>query len=250
MTTNLEKLINIVKNKNIENSKDILDVSVAERKEDIKDGSKKILEITSSGFHSGNFCEFKLNNEIILNKFNSKRGFNVVFLSDSNYYFNFDFYIKNRCYLNNKNLLLLFQQIPVNTIFGIGIKDDGSRNLFMGSKKFINLVLGSKQIYNLAYRESWAAIVYKRSKNEFVMLSESLSKNDIAVATYDISNLENVTHLENISTTNTRDIPKDKTLYEKIDNMTSEIDDIKKMMTNQLTLIKQLSNPEPKVNTT
>ena len=79
----------------------------------------------------------------------------------TNYYFNIDFFIKTRSFMANRSFISLMKKIPNNTYFIIAVKDDAQRNLFNSTKKFIYNVLHSKHIYDLQYRDSWCALLYK-----------------------------------------------------------------------------------------
>lgn len=168
--SNIEKLIDIV-----------TDTKKEEKKEE-----KNTIEISSAGFNSGNYCEIKINNENVLDRISSNRGFNIIVCSDKNYYFNIDFFIKTRSFMANRSFISLMKKIPNNTYFIIAVKDDAQRNLFNSTKRFMYNVLHSKHIYDLQYRDSWCALLYKDG-NEYLMIEEKHSKFSVATITYNLS---------------------------------------------------------------
>jgi hypothetical protein len=196
----IEKLINIIE----EDTK----------KEDTKK-EESTIEISSAGFNSGNYSEVKINNEIVLDRLSSNRGFNIIVCSDKNYYFNIDFFIKTNSFSANRNFIMLINKIPNNTYFIIAVKDDAQRNLFNSTKNFMYNILHCKHIYDLQYRDSWCALIYKDVSN-YIMIDEKYSNFNIATITHNLS------------------IKKTNTIIEKtpskLDKILEELSDIKELL--------------------
>lgn len=142
---------------------------------------------SSAGFHCGNFSEFKLDNKVFLPKHNSKRGITVLYLVNDLKRFhawNFDFYKSSTKIATNRNFISVLRRLPGDTYFAMSIKDDAYRNLFEGTKNFLARILGCKSIWRLNYRNSWCAIVYKKTEKSFEVVAESHNPGGVASAQY------------------------------------------------------------------
>lgn len=144
---------------------------------------------TSAGFNCGNFSEFKLDNKICLPRDKYKRGITVLYLVNDlkNYHaWNFDFYNSYTKLATNRNFISLLRKLPGNTYFAMSIKDDAYKNLFEGTKNFLSRIIGCKLIWKLKYRNSWCAIIYKKTDKYFEVVSESHNPGGIAFVEYSI----------------------------------------------------------------
>lgn len=149
----------------------------------------KMFTVLSAGFHHGNFSEFKLDQRVFIPRVSSKRGITVLYMINDLKTFhawNFDFYKSPTKLATNRNFISLLRRLPGDTYFAMSIKDDAHRNLFEGTKNFLSRIIGCKTIWRLTYRNSWCAIVYKRTEKSFEVVSESHNPSGIAVAQYPI----------------------------------------------------------------
>jgi len=147
--------------------------------------------VISAGFNHGNFSEFKLDENVFIPKNDSKRGITVLYLVNDlkkNYFCNFDFYTALNKVATNINFISLIRRLPEDTYFAMSIKDDAYMNLFEGTKYFLSTIIGCKKIWRLNYRNSWCAIIYKKTEKSFEVISESHNPNGIAVAKCSIVN--------------------------------------------------------------
>lgn len=145
--------------------------------------------VSSAGFHYGNFSEFKLDSRVFIPKISSKRGITVLYLINDLKRFhawNFDFYKSPTKVKTNSNFISLLRKLPGDTYFAMSIKDDAHRNLFEGTKNFLARILGCTMIWKLKYRNSWCAIVYKKTEKSFEVVAEAYNPNGVAVAQYPI----------------------------------------------------------------
>jgi len=145
--------------------------------------------VSSAGFHHGNFSEFKLDSRVFIPKISSKRGITVLYLINDLKRFhawNFDFYKSPTKVKTNRNFISLLRKLPGDTYFAMSIKDDAHRNLFEGTKNFLARILGCTMIWKLKYRNSWCAIVYKKTEKSFEVVAEAYNPNGVAVAQYPI----------------------------------------------------------------
>ena len=74
----------------------------------------------------------------------------------------------------------------------MSIKDDAHRNLFEGTKNFLARIIGCTMIWRLNYRNSWCAIVYKKTEKSFEVVAEAHNPTGIAVAQYPIIDKTNL----------------------------------------------------------
>ena len=154
----------------------------------------EMFTVTSAGFTSGNYSEFRLGNRILIPKESSKRGITVLYLTNNNKTFNswnFDFYNKTTKVSTNQNFIYFLRKIPGNTYFAMSVKDDTWKNLFEGTKHFLARIIGCKTIWRLNYRNSWSAIIYKKTENLFEVMDEAHHISGRAVSKYSLNNTEN-----------------------------------------------------------
>lgn len=160
----------------------------------LPNGKTEMFTVTSAGFTSGNFSEFRLGQRIFIPKESSKRGITVLYLTNNNKTFhawNFDFYHKPTKLATNRNFISLLRRLPGNTYFAMSVKDDAWKNLFEGTKNFLARIIGCKTIWRLNYRHSWSAIVYKKTEKSFEVVSEAHNIAGTAVSQYPLINTEN-----------------------------------------------------------
>jgi hypothetical protein len=139
--------------------------------------------VTSAGFEHGNYAEIKLGSKTFLPRALSRRGISVVCLNQSTGSFkawNFDFYPNPTKNSTNRNFVGRLVTLPGHSYFAIAVRDDAKHNMFEGTIRFLDRVVGSKTIRRLEYRDSWCIVVYKPTKNTFKVLSESHNPNGMA----------------------------------------------------------------------
>ena len=139
----------------------------------------------------------------------------------------------------------------------MSIKDDAYRNLFEGTKNFLARILGCKSIWRLDYRNSWCAIVYKKTEKSFEVVAETHNPGGIALAQYSINKndfrstpsynqknysqqviLNNDTKEVNKVITPKQDITNTET-NKKIEKLIKEVQELKKLVLEQTKLITQ-----------
>ena len=239
---------------------DKMDLDIHETKD-----NSFMFTVSSAGFHCGNFSEFKLDEKVFLPKHNSKRGITVLYLVNDLKRFhawNFDFYKSSTKLATNRNFISLLRRLPGGTYFAMSIKDDAYQNLFEGTKNFLARIIGCKSIWRLNYRNSWCAIVYKKTEKSFEVVSESHNPGGIALAQYSINKnsfkpkdylqkpysdkiySESLSQIiPNIDTKEVENVtPKDTNteIDKSIDNITKEVQELKKLVLEQTKLINQL----------
>jgi hypothetical protein len=142
-----------------------------------------LFTVSSAGFNHGDFAEFSLGQRVFIPKKISKRGITVLYLTTNFTTFhawNFDFYKPQTRISTNSNFISLLRKLPGNTYFAMSIKDDAHKNLFEGTKNFLTKIIGCKSIWKLNYRNSWCAIVYKKTEKSFEVITESYNPSGVA----------------------------------------------------------------------
>jgi len=135
-----------------------------------------IFSVISAGFKSGNFSEFKFGQKTFVPRQSSRRGMSLLCLTPDHTAFhawNFDFYPNITRNATNRNFINILLALPGNIYFGLAVKDDAHKNLFEATKNFLSRVVGLKTIYRMEYRDSWCAVIYKKSPQTFEVLQES-----------------------------------------------------------------------------
>ena len=241
----------------------------------ISNNNSIMFTATSAGFNCGNFSEFKLDNKICLPRDNYKRGITVLYLVNDlkNYHaWNFDFYNSYTKLATNRNFISLLRKLPGNTYFAMSIKDDAYKNLFEGTKNFLSRIIGCKLIWRLKYRNSWCAIIYKKTDKYFEVVSESHNPYGIAFVEYSIdkNNLnqnqnynqqsftplidnqifsQNIIQSSDTITTKNEEYPQKEQLQnittdtdtdKIIKNLTKDVKELKNILLEQTKLINQL----------
>lgn len=134
------------------------------------------LSAKSAGFRYGNFSEVWFGNKLFLPRNASRRGLCVLCLNTDHTSFHawqFDFFPIEHAEKTNANLVKLLEKLPENVYFAMVVKDDIFKNLSHSTKQFLAQVVGSKSIYNIRFRDSWAMIVYKPTVSSFQVMAES-----------------------------------------------------------------------------
>jgi hypothetical protein len=221
---------------------------VKEIKTEIKTENKLI--VISAGYSSGKFSEIKIHNDytnqsdILLEKNVSKRGLNILLLTQKKYIINLDFYFNNTRMLRNKQLFHFIQTMPSNIIFALTISDDAS-GIYNGIKTFLATVVGCKMIRQVEYRNSWCAIIYKKSPNTFEVLGESYNPHGIAQTEVDITHYKNYVNAKKNENDNDEIIVLKKNPLEHSTNdsekefIKQEINIIKTQLKEILTILKE-----------
>jgi hypothetical protein len=146
-----------------------------------------LFTVLSAGFNHGDFAEFSLGQRVFIPKLASKRGITILYLT-SNYTtfhaWNFDFYKTQSKIATNSNFISLLRKLPGDTYFAMSIKDDAYKNLFEGTKNFLTKIIGCKSIWKLNYRNSWCAIIYKKTEKSFEVISEAYNPSGVAEVKY------------------------------------------------------------------
>ena len=204
-------------------------------KEKEKENEKdNIFTVSSAGYNNGNYSEFSLGKNVFITREKSKRGITILSVNSISQFnaWNFDFYKDYNKMATNSNFISVLRKLPSNTYFGMSIKDDGNRNLFEGTKNFLNKVVGCKTIWKLNYRNSWCAIIYKKTEKTFEVLSESYNPNGVATVHFSLSELKEQENKE----------PKEK-IESNLNTITQvkvEVNELKQLVLEQTILIKQL----------
>jgi hypothetical protein len=142
-----------------------------------------VFSIISAGFQQGNYAEFKFGSKVFLPRSLSRRGLSVLCLTADHSAFhawNFDFYPNITRNATNRNFINLLRGLPGGIFFALSIKDDCHRNLFEATKNFLARVVGLKTIWRLEYRDSWCAVIYKKTPSQFEVMAESHNPNGVA----------------------------------------------------------------------
>ena len=167
--------------------------------------------ILSAGYNKGNYSEIiggdnkTGSNKIILPNYRSRRGMNIATLSFDKQnqqtdiqtnIFTFDFYPVETSNLINNNFINLLHYIPNNTYILFSVKDDSFTNMFGYTKQYLNDVIGLKNIYNLKYRDSYCAIVYKHNQADYSLIDEKLDSRQKCYIYTDISKYNNDSYIQ------------------------------------------------------
>jgi hypothetical protein len=113
------------------------------------------IQVSSAGLADGNFARFNVNGQLI---FNGSRGISIVAL-DSNtgqtlFQRSFDTYASAA---QSDTLAFMIQSLPDSAVVLAATMDDGATNLRSNAIEALQSV-GSQQIGQLKYRDSWALI--------------------------------------------------------------------------------------------
>ena len=116
------------------------------------------LRVESAGIVDGNYADFYLENDKL---FSGVRGINVVILNSQNgeatLKKNFDTFASAE---QSDSLALLLNALPNGAVVMAGVRDDGANSLTTAAVQAFQ-ALGSTEIANLQYRQSWAFIAEK-----------------------------------------------------------------------------------------
>ena len=216
---------------------DIDNSELNEKKEDLKE-KEQMFTVSSAGYNNGNYSEFSLGKTFFISKEKSKRGITVLSVNSTSHFnaWNFDFYKDYNKMATNSNFISLLRRLPSNSYFGISIKDDGNKNLFEGTKNFLNKIVGCKTIWKLNYRNSWCAIIYKKTEKTFDVLEESHNPYGVASVQFLLPELK-----EKEEPNEPKEIKETvETDLNTITQVKVEVNELKQLVLEQTTLIKQL----------
>ena len=149
----------------------------------VADKESTTLSVISAGFNYGDFAEVIFGQKIFLPKSFSKRGLYVLCLNidhSSFYAWHFDFFPASTAQQTNLSFIQLIEKIPANIYFTIVVKDDIFKHLNISTKHFLAQVVGSKSIYNLRFRDSWAIVIHKPTISTYKVMAESHNQTGIA----------------------------------------------------------------------
>jgi len=118
------------------------------------------LRVASAGILDGNFAQFYLQNDLL---YSGSRGISVVVLDPHSGEViakkSFDTFASPQ---QSDSLVLFLNQQPAGALILAGVRDDGANNLTEQARQAFR-ALGSTEISNLQYRQSWAFIAQKGS---------------------------------------------------------------------------------------
>jgi hypothetical protein len=117
------------------------------------------IKVMSAGFEAGNYAKIYHNNRLM--KFKTGRGLNIFAWTSSWKAIGgkaYDTYART-----NHGLVKDFARVPNGSIIAMACKDECSRKLTPAMKQVFS-TMGSKEIWNLKMRESWAFIGIKGKK--------------------------------------------------------------------------------------
>lgn len=122
----------------------------------VKGGSR--FEIRSAGFNDGNFASLKITNDMALTKESSKRGMNIIALDGPAHKVIFQkTYDTNADKGASDEMVRDIKQAAVGSVIIATVRDEATQHLSQEAKN-IFVKMGSKEIKNLGFQESWAFV--------------------------------------------------------------------------------------------